>query len=102
MKIKLPYLLHDQDRHGNARVYFRQSGRPMVRLHAPPGSEAFLDEYRRARQGEAVPKAQPRKPARPESLRALVEGYYSSANFKMLAASTQRVRRGLLDAICLS
>ena len=42
MKVKLPYLLHDKDRHGNPRVYYRHPGRPLVRLHAPPGSDAFL------------------------------------------------------------
>lgn len=102
MKIRLPHLLHDKDRHGNPRVYFRLPGRPLVRLHAPPGSDAFLEEYRRARQGDIAPKVQPRKPAPTGSLRSLIEGYYASANFKMLAASTQRARRGILDDICLS
>lgn len=102
MKVKLPYLLHDKDRHGTPRVYFRRPGHPMVRLHAPPGSHAFLDEYRRARQGDAAPKVRPRKTASAGSLRSLIEGYYASANFKVLAASTQRARRGILDNICLS
>lgn len=102
MKIRLPHLLHDKDRHGNPRVYFRLPGRPLVRLHAPPGSDAFLEEYRRARQGDVAPKVQPRKPAPAGSLRSLIEGYYASANFKTLAASTQRARRGILDDICLS
>ena len=102
MKIRLPHLLHDKDRHGNPRVYFRLPGRPLVRLHAPPGSDAFLEEYRRARQGDVVPKVQPRKPASAGSLRGLIEEYLASANFKLLATSTQRARRGLLDDICLS
>lgn len=102
MKIKLPYLLHDKDRHGNPRVYFRCPGRPMIRLYAEPGSDAFLDEYRRARQGDVAPKVERRRPNLAGSLRALVEGYYGSANFKLLAPSTQRARRGILDDICLS
>jgi integrase len=32
----------------------------------------------------------------------LVEGYYASANFKTLSASTQNARRGILDHICTS
>ena len=102
MKVRLPHLLHDKDRHGNPRVYYRHPGRPLVRLHAPQGSDAFLEEYRRARQGDVAPKVQPRKPASAGSLRSLIEGYYASANFKVLAASTQRARRGILDDICLS
>lgn len=103
MKIKLPYLLHDTDRHGNPRVYFRRPGRPMIRLYAEPGSDAFLEEYRRARQGDVAPKMiQRRRPSSPGSLRSIVEGYYGSADFKLLAPSTQRARRGILDDICLS
>ncbi|MEI6200597.1 MAG: tyrosine-type recombinase/integrase [Enhydrobacter sp.] len=102
MKLRLPFLLHDRDRHGNPRVYLRQPGQPMVRLHAPPGSDAFLEEYRRARQGDIAPKVQRRTPAHSGSLRGLVEAYYGSANFRMLASSTQRARRGILDDICLS
>lgn len=102
MKVKLPYLLHDKNRHGTPRVYYRHPGRPLVRLHAPPGTDAFLEEYRRARQGDVAPKVQPRKPASAGSVRSLIEGYCASANFKMLASSTQRARRGILDDICLS
>jgi integrase len=103
MRIKLPYLLYDKDRHGTERIYFRRPGQPMIRLRAEPGSDAFLEEYRRARGGEIVAtRPSRRRPAPAGSLRSLVQSYYSSANFRMLAPSTQRARRGLLDDICLS
>lgn len=104
MKIDLPHLLQDTDRHGNRRIYYRRAGQRMVRLHAEPGTDEFMDEYRAARDG--VPKAQPARPkierALPGSLRWLIQGYYGSAYFKTLGESTQTARRGILESICLS
>jgi integrase len=102
MKIDLPHLLADTDRHGRKRVYYRQKGKPMVRLRAPPGTQEFIEEYQRARDGQTAPtRPRPAKSAT-GSLRWLVAGYYDAANFRTLDASTQRVRRGLLDLICAS
>ncbi len=97
------YLLRDKDRHGNPRVYYRPPGGRMIRLRAVIGSQEFVDEYQRARDGIA-PATRAPKIARAEqgSLRALIEGYYQSANYKSLNASTQRTRRGILDHICQS
>lgn len=102
MKIKLPHILEDKDRHGNPRVYYRRAGRPMVRLHAPPSTDAFLDEYRRARDSIATPPAPATIRAVAGSLRTLIEGYYASSSFTLLGPSTQRARRGILEGICLS
>jgi integrase len=96
------YLLRDRDRHGNPRVYFRPPGGKMVRLRAPIGTQAFIDEYQRAKVGgPAASKIRTAKAER-DSLRWLIEGYYQSANYKSLSPSTQRARRGILDHICLS
>ncbi len=38
----------------------------------------------------------------PGSVRTVVAGYYGSAEFKMLDARTQHVRRGVLDTLCLT
>lgn len=104
MKVDLPHLLQDTDRHGNRRLYYRRAGRKMVRLHAEPGTPEFLEEYAKARDGLTAPKAAtPRvTKATAGSLRWLIEGYYQSANFKTLAAQTQTTRRGILEHICLS
>jgi integrase len=96
------YLLRDRDRHGNPRVYYRPPGGKMVRLRAAIGTQAFVDEYQRAKVGgTAASKIRPAKAER-DSLRWLIEGYYQSANYKSLGRSTQRARRGILDHICLS
>jgi integrase len=74
----------------------------MVRLRAAIGTQAFVDEYQRAKVGgTAASKIRPAKAER-DSLRWLIEGYYQSANYKSLGRSTQRARRGILDHICLS
>lgn len=76
----------------------------MVRLRAPIGTQDFVDEYRRARDGVATATTKTLRIVRAEqgSLRGLIEGYYQSANYKSLNPSTQRTRRGILDHICLS
>jgi hypothetical protein len=45
------YLLRDRDRLGNPRVYYRPPGGKMIRLRATIGTEEFVDECRRARDG---------------------------------------------------
>jgi integrase len=103
MKIDLPHLLQDKDRHGKVRVYYRRAGKKMVRLHAAPGTPEFLEEYTRAVNGLSTMTPPPQLTKAPSSsLRWLVEGYYASANFKTLSASTQNARRGILDHICTS
>jgi integrase len=76
----------------------------MVRLRAALGTQEFVDEYRRARDGVTAAEVKPRRSVRAEegSLRGLIADYYKSANYKSLSLSTQRARRGILDHICLS
>lgn len=105
VEIDLPHITRDRDRHGNARIYYRVEGRPMVRLRAQPGTPEFFAEYQRAKEfTDAAETAKPvlQTTAISTSLRWLVEQYYKSAWFKTLALSTQRARRGILDSICES
>jgi integrase len=112
MKVELPNLLKDKDRHGNTRIYYRppkkngkRSGK-MVRLYAEPGTPEFVAEYRDAVNGTAPTKAPSGSPpatlAKPHSFRWLVEKYKTSANFLTLGDSTKRARSGILESICLS
>lgn len=104
VEIEFPYLLRDKDRHGNPRVYYRPPTGKMVRLRARPGTQEFVDQYHRARRGIPTLTSEAPRLLRSEqgSLRWLVEGYLKSANFVSLGPSTRRVRRALLDHICLS
>lgn len=102
MKLDLPYLVDDPDRHGNPRIYFRRKGCRKVRLHAEPGSDEFLAEYQAAKALTPVPFKSKTPAIAPTSLRWLVINYIKSANFQTLGLSTQTARRGILEAICQS
>lgn len=96
------FLAEDVDRFGNVRIYFRRKGQHKIRLREPPGTEAFEQEYQRAFRGEVnPPSANQHIPAMPGTMRWLCEQYYMSAKFQSLAESTRRVRRGILEEICL-
>lgn len=111
MKIPMPdgsgtldllYLSADADRHGNPRLYFRRPGQRKIRLREKPGTQAFLDEYRRAYNGElaAAPAATAGAEARPGSLLWLVRLYVSTAP-AMKTMKQRGRRRRLLEEICL-
>src|SRR6516162_3045179 len=95
------FVVEDVDRHGNIRIYFRRKGQAKIRLTETPGTDAFDREYQRAFRG-GINLAPPRgnAPAMPGTMRWLCEQYYASAAFQSLAASTRKVRRGILDEIC--
>lgn len=103
--IELRHLVEDVDRHGNVRVYFRRKGHRKVRLYSPVGTEAFLSQYREAHGGKDTQESTKtddlrRKPAKPGTLRSLIQQYYGSAEFRGLEGSTQHARRLILDVLC--
>lgn len=99
-EIDFKFLKEDVDRHGNVRIYFRQRGRRKIRLRETPGTPEFLAEYREALAGRLKPAPQPERRPRPakDSIRWLVEQYYTSAAWARLDDSTKKGRRGILDA----
>jgi hypothetical protein len=95
------FVVEDVDRHGNIRIYFRRKGRPKIRLTETPGTDAFDREYQRTLRGDVKPAAtRGNTLAVPGTMRWLCEQYYASAAFRSLAASTRKVRRGILEEIC--
>jgi integrase len=95
------YLVEDVDRHGNARIYFRRKGQPKIRLRELPGTAAFDAEYQRAFSGELKPPSTHQHSlAGPGTMSWLCTQYYASPKFQSLAASTRKVRRGILEEIC--
>ena len=95
------YLVEDVDRHGNVRIYFRRKGQLKVRLTEMPGTAAFDAEYQRAFSGELRPSsASQHTAAMSGTMRWLCEQYYASAAFQLLAPSTRKVRRRILEEIC--
>ena len=99
MKVDLPYIREDRDRHGNWRIYVRRKGRS-IRIKAQRDTPEFLETYRAALAAlEHCPAARRAAPA-PNTLGWLIEKYYRSPEFKNeLGDRTQYVRRGILDAL---
>ncbi len=105
VKIDLPHIVTDTDRHGNVRIYVRVKGRRKIRIRAAPGSPAFLDAYRTAVEGVDAPRRVGGE-RRPEIQRGtagwLARQYFASPEFvRDLEAQTQRTRRAILEQ-CLS
>jgi integrase len=101
--IKLKHVVRDVDRYGTVRYYYRQKGKPKIKLDGAQGSEEFLESYRNAVAGQTPPKRPaPRLsiPTDPRSLKALCEAYCRSAKFKILDPRTRHVRKLILDHIC--
>ena len=101
MKLDLPYLLSDPDRHGKPRLYVRRHGRK-VRMREKPGSAEFLAAYSAALEQldePLAPKARARLTAAPRgSLGWLGAQYFGSEEFKSLDVVSQRTRRLVLEA----
>jgi integrase len=99
VKLDMDYLYRQTDRNGKWFYYFRRNGKK-TRLPAP-SDPAFHAAYAKALGStsnvkERKPKASAGKHG---SIKWLCERYYQTAEFKVLASSTQRVRRGILDNI---
>jgi len=101
MKVNFPNLVEDTDRHGNVRYYVRRKGQRKIRLRSTPGTEEFLEEYKRALRGEIEPAVRLKRPER-HSLAWLREAFLSSTAFSHLSPATQQARRLILDGICIS
>jgi integrase len=102
VRIKLKHVVEDVDRHGNVRFYFRRKGQKKIRLHGVPGSDKFMESYRKALSGELLPATKQTRSvsAALGSLRWLCGCYFQSAEFRQLDDRTKRVRRNILDGIC--
>jgi hypothetical protein len=101
VKIDLPHVVTDSDRHGNVRIYVRVKGRPKVRIRSAPGTAAFLGEYRAAVDGVTPPRrvgGERRPELQRGTLAWLGRQYFSSTEFLLgLEAQTQRTRRAILE-----
>ena len=95
-EIKLKYTKRDEDRHGNVRWYYVETGKPKVRLNPDGvdiGSLAFFANYE-----ECVSKRTGGKPRSYSegTLGHLVTTYIASQHFRSLAIGTQRQREPVL------
>lgn len=91
--VDLPYLVEDQDRHGNVRIYFKMRGRSKIRIREALGSDAFMRAYDAARDGIQAP------PAGTGTLRWLAALYYRSGDFSRLSEATRTNRRRVMEPV---
>lgn len=99
MRLDLPYLSDEPDRHGNPRLYVRRYGR-RVRILAKVGSQAFTEAYSaalvtlRSRVPATIPTL---APAARGTLAWLGARYFASAEFQGLDPQSQATRRGVIE-----
>jgi integrase len=86
------------DRHGKPRFYFRRPGYKSVPLPGLPWSTDFMAAYEQAAAGQ--PLMIGAKRVKPGTIRALAVSYFSSIAFNSMKASSQRVRRRIIDRFC--
>lgn len=89
VKLDLPFLSSEPDRHGNDRLYVRRNGR-RIRLRDKPGTEKFAKAYALALETLATPAPADERPS-PVKVAAGTLGwiaakYYASDEFGSLAA----------------
>jgi integrase len=86
------------DRHGKRRVRFRKSGFTTY-LTGIPWSEDFMRQYAAALEGVSAKQSTELGAARtkPGSFNALCVSYYRSPEFRGLAATTQAMRRNIIE-----
>ena len=102
MRVRIPYVHEDRDRHGNVRLYFKRPGGAKIRIRAEIGSEAFWSAYNAAKAAPAKAGARLNDPlAKPVAgtFRALCVDYMASAAYRTLDPRTQRTRKGVVDAM---
>jgi integrase len=102
LKIEIPNVMADTDRHGNLRIYYRKKGRQKIRLWQTPGTREFAEELEEAKLKAEAIKAAGDGRIIPGSLRAVCIDYYETVGFLHLGESTRRSRRGILEGICTS
>lgn len=91
------YLVHEKNRHGNWRWYFRKKGSPRVRLPDDYGTKAFWEAYNAALSGSPV---SPPKQHGSGTLDWLIRRYKSSAHYTGLAPATKLARSGIYRRLC--
>jgi len=102
VRLDLPYLMADTDRHGNERLFVRRFGRK-IRIRAKPGTTAFVKLYDAALdalESSAPLRQAPRGGAPAGTLGWLAATYFAAIEFTGLPTVSQSTRRGIIEA-CL-
>lgn len=97
LKLDLPYLMRDRDRHGNVRLYARKGSRK-IRIRETIGSGAFAHAYSEALEALDAPQGGkgPRAAAH-GTLGWLAAAYFGSGEFRRLDPQSQATRRAVIE-----
>ena len=97
MKLDLPYLMRDVDRHGNTRLFVRRNGRK-IRIRETPGTPAFAKAYADALEALDAPQVvRGLAIAPPGTLGWMAARYFESGEFRGLDAQSQATRRLIIE-----
>jgi integrase len=101
VKVEMPGLVSDDDRHGNTRYYYRAGkGRKKVRIRAEVGSPEFHTAYTAA-VAQSSQGPTPSIMAPKGSFSSLCAAYMASTKFKVeYAEESQKWRRRMLNSLC--
>jgi integrase len=104
VKVDLPYIFEDKDRHGTVRVYVRKFGRK-IRMRETAGTSEFLKAYSEALDAlnaaaGAVTAESPGK-ATAGTLGWLAARYMTPIGFGHLHATSQATRRQVIESCLL-
>lgn len=91
LRKRYKYTRMDRDRHGNVRWYTISPTGKKIRMHAEPGSDAWVREWERARSAARMPSE--------GTLSSLIVQYLRSPEYAGLKPSTQSMRRRILDKV---
>lgn len=96
-KLMLRYVQSFEDRHGKQRYYFRRGSEKRTPLPGLPGSTEFMAAYQAALSGQGDRRQIGIERTKPGTFNALIVEYYTSAEFKTLAETTQSTYRGIIE-----
>ena len=103
MKLDLPYLFSDVDRHGNIRWYVRKKiggKHRRIRLTKPPGSPTFMSEYQAALDRlTGAPGPAKADQSHVGTLGWLVHQYHQAHEFTSTDKRQQRMRANVMRSI---
>lgn len=97
MKLDLPYLVRDVDRHGNVRLFARRNGRK-IRIRETPGTAAFAQASAEAMDALEAPAPSRGPQAAPQgTLGWLAARYFECTEFRRLDRQSQTTRRLIIE-----
>lgn len=95
-KRRLPYLQHEQTRHGLFKWYVRKERGKRIRIKGEYGSPEFMTAYHAAVAGVELPTTPDKKRAAAGTLKWLVDQWHASADWAQTSAATRKQRENIL------